>query len=188
MDQPSSTPYPVDALLENARLWDQLEPYEDDSLWFIQWMKLPVQLENDYLRDMLAWEQAPVLPVREWFSPPLELPPPRSVPDEELSELLQQVIDRLFQQRIVLHHTDHLSDRELYELIYCGILPAREKRLDSPHVYYHWDCADLASHPQLWLRYYATEQQRRRWSRENHLPLPPREEPPYRRRLPQVEL
>ncbi len=182
------SPSPVDQLLENARLWDQLEPYEDDSLWFIRCMRPPVEVENQYLEAMLAWEQAPVLPVAQWFDPPLELPPPQEVSPKELPQLLDEVVHKLFQRRIVLHFTDHLSDRELYEIIYRGILPAREKRLDLPGVYYHWDCADVASHPQVWLRYYATEQQRRRWSREHHLPLPPRETPPYRRRWPRVEL
>ena len=187
MSAPSG-PSPAEQLLENARLWNLLEPYEDDSLWFIRWMKPPVQVENAYLRDMLAWEQAPVLPVAQWFEPPLEIPPPGQLDDQELPKVLEEVIDKLFQKRIVLHFTEHLSDRELYEVIYRGILPAREKRLELPDVYYHWDCADLASHPQVWLRYYATERQRRRWSQEHHLPLPPREDPPFPRRLPRVEL
>ena len=80
---------------------------------------------------MLAWEQAPVLPIFKWFDPELRLPRPEVLTDEDLHQILCDVIDKLFEQRIVLDFTDHLSDRELYCLIFRDILPAREKKLEG---------------------------------------------------------
>ncbi len=37
---------------------------------------------------MLAWERAPVLPIAHWFEPPLELPPPDTLTEEELHLVL----------------------------------------------------------------------------------------------------
>ena len=56
---------------------------------------------------------------------------------------------KLFQKRIVLDFTDHLNDRELYCLIFRDILPAREKKLDGPSNYLHWDCTGANCDPEV---------------------------------------
>jgi hypothetical protein len=96
----------------------------------------------------------------------------------------------LFEQRIVLDFTDHLSDRELYCLIYRDILPCREKKIDVPDNYLHWDCADVGGDATTWLRYYATEEERLAWIEDVEFdePLPAAEKPPYPRRLPRRPL
>ncbi|MCU0511904.1 MAG: hypothetical protein MUE40_04960, partial [Anaerolineae bacterium] len=72
---------------------------------------------------------------------------------------LTYVIDRLFSVRVVLEMTDHLSDRELYTLIYRDILPACEKKIDLAGNYLCWRCLDEAD-TENWLRFYATETER----------------------------
>src|SRR5690606_38578395 len=74
----------VDLLLENARLRDALEPFYDDSLTVLDVRRLPTQEENEFLESMLAWEQAPVLPISRWFEPELVLPAPESLTDKQL--------------------------------------------------------------------------------------------------------
>ncbi len=141
-------------------------------------------LENEYLASILAWERAPVLAISRWFEPELVLPPPDTLRDEELHELLWDTIRRLYDQRIVLEFTDHLSDRELYCLLIRDILPACEKKLDVPKNYLHWHCLDPDDDPDTWLRFYATVEERQGWAEENQREMPSRQRPPYPRIMP----
>jgi hypothetical protein len=52
----------------------------------------------------------------------------------------------------------------------------------------HWDCADVGGDPTTWLRYYASQEERLAWATDLADPLPPSEEPPYRRQLPRRPL
>lgn len=178
-------PDEVEELLRNAELRDELEPYYDESISRVNVRHLPITVENEFLASMLAWERAPVLPIYRWFSPELRPPRPDVLSDEDLHSILWDVIQKLYEKRIVLDFTDHLSDRELYSLIYRDILPSREKKIDSATNYLHWDCARGNGDPEIWLRYYATKAERQAWARTYRQPLPPTAEPPYRRRLPQ---
>ena len=94
------------------------------------------------------------------------------------------MIDKLHEKRIVLDFTDHLTDRELYTLIYRDILPAREKKLDSPNNYLHWDCTGVTCDPEVWLMYYASDEERQEWGETYRQPLPPQCASPYPRNLP----
>jgi len=186
-------PEEVDHLLRNAQLRDALEPYMDEALSYVNVASLPTPMENEYLASMLAWERAPILPISAWFDPPLEIPHPDDFShgrdgERQLSAVLWETIHRLFERRIVLDFTDHLSDRQLYTLIYRDILPAHEKKIDSPDSYLHWDCADLGEDSEIWLRYYATDKEREQWEEEFGEPVPSKETPPYRRRLPRRPL
>jgi len=176
----------VEQLLLNAQLRDELEPYLDESLQCVNVRELPTAVENEFLASMLAWERAPVLSIRQWFSPPLALPPPDELSDGELHEILWHAIHKLYSKRIVLDFTDHLNDRQLYCLVYRDILPSREKKIDLPRNYLHWNCADSDpdAEPEIWLTYYATEQERFVWVEETGRTLPDAQTPPYPRKMP----
>lgn len=178
------TPEEVDHLLLNAQLRNELEPFLDESVNLVNVRRMPTPTENEFLASMLAWERAPVLSLSQWFNPELVIPPPESLSDARLSEILSATIHRLYEKRIVLEFTDHLTDRQLYCVIYRDILPSPEKKIDLPKNYLHWHCLDDADEPELWLRYYASEHERREWAAENELPLPPTERPPYPRKMP----
>jgi hypothetical protein len=182
-DQRTASP-DVDHLLLNARLRDELEPFFDESVDLINSRVLSTPSENEYLASMLAWERAPALPLSQWFQPELTLPHPDTLPDNELNSLLWQTIDRLFAQRIVLEFTDHLSDRELYCLLIRDILPSREKKVDMPRNFLHWHCLDADDAPEIWLRYYASPEEREMWAAETGEPLPSASLPPYPRAMP----
>jgi hypothetical protein len=174
----------VDQLLRNAELRDELERYLDESVSRVNIQHWSLAAENDFLASMLAWEQAPVLPIYRWFDPELRLPRPDLLSDQNLHKILGDVVGKLFQKRIVLDFTDHLSDRELYTLIYRDILPAREKKLDYPSNYLHWDCTGPNGDPEAWLCYYASEEERDEWAECYEQPLPPQLPAPYPRDLP----
>lgn len=186
----SSSPslHDVDILLRNAELWERLEPYLDESIGCVNLRQSPTAVENDYLASMLAWEEAPILPIAGWFDPELRLPEPAELELEQLREILWRTIHRLYERRIVLDFTDHLSDRELYDLIRRDILASREKKIDSVCTYLHWDCSKAELDPQAWLRFYATAEERLNWSRETGETPPAPERPPYPRSLPRRPL
>lgn len=178
----------VDQILLNAQLRDELEPYLDDSLVALNRDEVPTSRENEFLASMLAWERAPAIPISRWFEPELSLPAPESLDDAALHDRLWETVQLLFDQRIVLDFTDHLTDRQLYTLIYRDILPSFEKRIEGSPAWLHWDCADAGNDADAWLRYYASEAEREDWAEDSNDSLPPKEELPYRRNLPRGPL
>src|SRR5215471_3979453 len=184
VEQPK--PEEVEHLLRNAQLRDELEPYLDEAVLSLNKEEVPTPVENEFLASMLAWERAPILPIAQWFAPELQLPAPDKLSDRELPRVLRDTIARLFEKRVVLDFTDHLTDRELYCLIWRDILPSPEKKIDNSSSYLHWDCSDASGDAQLWLRYYATAEEREQWAEDFGDALPPHEEPPYRRNLPRA--
>jgi hypothetical protein len=179
----------VDDILWNAELRSELEPYFDESISEIDscsW-QLPLHEENEYLKDMLDWEHAPVLPVCRWFEPELHPQHPTRLSDKEISRILDDLIRRLYEKKIVLDFTDHLSDRELYKLICQNILPMWEKKLDNRQNFMHWDCSCVGgiTDATIWLTYYAGDEEREEWAEYYHQPLPSKELPLYPRDLPQ---
>jgi len=109
---------------------------------------------------------------------------PDTVADEDLSRSLTNLIWSLNDLHVIVENTDHLSDRELYVelLAYC----------DEPNVCFvgipgaanHW--SPIGSYGEeevkIWLRYYASDEDRERHAREypNDY-MPPSELPPYPR-------
>jgi hypothetical protein len=174
----------VDQLLLNARLRDELEPYLDESVHVLDCRQMPTQQENEFLASMLAWEKAPILPIAQWFEPALFLPAPDALSELELHSLLWTTIERLYERRITLEFTDHLSDRQLYCLIGRDILPSPEKKLEVSRNYLQWHCLDFDQDAETWLRYYASNEDRRTWAAENGGQLPPAMQPPYPRKMP----
>jgi hypothetical protein len=178
----------VDQLLLNAQLRNELEPFLDESVHILDCRRLPTQAENEFLAQMLAWERAPVLPISQWFDPALVLPAPDKLSDEQLADLLAETIERLYDQRIVLELTEHLTDRQLYTLIYRDILPSNEKKIDLPRNFLHWHCLDPDTDEQVWLTYYASDEERDAWAEERGEKLPPQLPAPHPRKMPRRPL
>ncbi len=175
----------VDLLMLNARLRDELEPYIDESVSLVHFRQMNLKEENSFLESMLAWERAPALPISCWSLPELVLPRPSSLDSDVLDTLLADTVERLYAVRVVLEMTDHLSNRELYTLIYRDILPACEKKVDLPGNFLCWRCLD-ESDTETWLTYYASESERLTWLETNAGPLPRTRELPYPRKLPRA--
>jgi hypothetical protein len=186
---PESSKYDeVEHLLRNAQLRDELEPLFDESVDRLNPAAMTTRSENEFLESMLEWERAPILPIYQWFSPPLVLPHPNRLNQQQLSIVLRATIEKLFEKHIVLDFTDHLSDYQLYGIIFRDILPSHEKMLQRRTSYLHWDCANIDENPETWLRYYATDNERAMWSEDSDEPPPPRDEPPFQRQLPRAPL
>jgi hypothetical protein len=145
----------------------------------------PPEVHEEFLRNIIAWETGPFTSHFEMLqSDGIELPSPDALGDEALSAKLWEVIRGLARRNAHLHHTDHLSDRALYEELWSETL--HEETLAHPGP--GWECGiDMIGSGseediQTGLRYYDSEAQRRHWARD--FPgdtIPPHEDPPYDR-------
>lgn len=112
----------------------------------------------------------------------IELPPPYRVPEESLEPLLVSIVDALASMRVFLELTDHLSDRELYEILWSEVL--REEVWMSDHrdaATFLSLCRYEAEDTEAWLRYYADDEERSRWALDCRAEVPPHCELPYDR-------
>lgn len=115
----------------------------------------------------------------------VDLPYPNDVDEKVLATKLWEVIHALAGLRVFLRHTDHLSDRELYELLWWDFL--RQETLDTtalPEMRCKLDILGDRNGEQLYLylKFYAEEQERRLWSEQYpDSPLPTHLDPPFRR-------
>lgn len=172
----------VEQLLRNLALRCELEPFYDESISRVS-NHLSVPQENEYLASMLAWEKAPVLPIAQWFDPPLTLPRPENLDAESLRRVLMETIHKLHDKRVVLEHTGHLNDRQLYCLIGRDILPSPEKKLDNFSHYLKWSCIDPESDLETWLMHYASDEERDSYA-DAGMMIPNKSPVPFSRSLP----
>ena len=73
-------------------------------------------------------------------------------------------------------------------MIFRDILPSEEKKMEDGESYLHWDCADTSRNPEIYLRYYASDQERQEWEEEHGHPPPERTRAPFLRQLPKKPL
>ena len=63
-------------------------------------------------------------------------------------------------------------------------MPSHEKKVDLPKNYLHWHCINEEEDVELWLRFYASDEERDQWAAESGRQAPPHQLPPYPRKLP----
>jgi hypothetical protein len=107
-----------------------------------------------------------------------ELPAPETLEDAGLTIILMKTARDLASLGVYLIHTDHLSDRQLYEYLFTEGLREEAILFPDPHV------LDLAAcvtdeDVQTFLRYYADDGQRRALARI--CAVPDRETAPFDR-------
>jgi hypothetical protein len=181
----------ADALLENAKLREETKEYLDETL-LRRFRPFSVEEENEYLRETLAWESAPILSIENWLSPswsPLDV---STASESTIAAALLDLLERLRRLNHEIWRADHLSNRRLYELIVHRILPCKLKFLTSarsPNVWnfeFYTEYELLDSSDEIWLTYYATPEERLLWSQDRNAALPPRRTPPFARRFPSL--
>jgi len=154
----------------------------------------PEDLHDRFLKNIALYEeQEPESPFELLPKSGIALPAPEELGDEDMGRKLWDVIHGLAQLGAFLHHTDHLSDRELYIELWSDAL--REPAVlmpGEPSYAYHIDLVGSGSEEdiELFLKYYASNKERREWLKDWPTdPLPDREKPPYDRdrRLPVAE-
>jgi len=141
-----------------------------DELSFFESEDMPRELQEQFWERVVAFEEA------EWgtsfdrlVQSGIELPAPEELDDSQLSAKLWEVIRGLAMLQTFLYSTDHLSDRELYEELWHEVL-----REETPYMpvndnsICHIDLVSSGSEHdnELYLRYYADEEDRRRWAKD----------------------
>ena len=147
---------------------------------------MPADMEEEFLRHVLEYESAePISLLQLLTNSGLEVPAPNELDDETLAGKLKEVIDRMASLGAYLIHTNHLSDRALYEYLYNDGL--REEAVlfpENPSYAYMIDLTGSGSEEDnhVYLKYYADEKYRRDWA--NDWPddtVPEHEDPPFDR-------
>lgn len=147
---------------------------------------MPADMEEEFLRHVLEYEHAePISLLRLLENSGLEVPPPDQLDEESLTIKLKEIVARMASLGAYLLHTDHLSDRALYEYLFHDGL--REEAVlfpENPSYAYMIDLTGSGSDEdnQVYLKYYADEEHRRRWAHDwPDDPLPDHEDPPFNR-------
>jgi hypothetical protein len=147
---------------------------------------MPADMEEEFLRHVLEYESAePISLLKLLTNSGLEVPAPDELDDETLGSKLKDIIDRMASLGAYLMHTNHLSDRALYEYLFHDGL--REEAVlfpENPSYAYMIDLTGSGSEEdnQIYLKYYADEKYRRDWA--NDWPddtVPEHEDPPFDR-------
>ena len=152
-------------------------PLDDDDL--------PPDVEEAFLENVLAFETAPKTTyAKRLLTANIWLPGPDTLSSDALTAKLKEVVHGLAQQQTYLSHTDHLSDRELYTMLWEKLL-----NLDTADVPLDPDAAVIIDilgggteeDLQLYLRHYASEEDRLVWEGQLEEPIPEHEAPPFDR-------
>ena len=147
---------------------------------------MPADMEEEFLRHVLEYETAePISLLRLLENSGVEVSAPETLDQNSLTAKLKDVIERMASLGAYLLHTNHLSDRGLYEYLYHDGL--REEAVlfpENPSYAYIIDLTGSGSDDdnQIYLKYYADEEHRRQWAEDwPDDPLPPHAEPPFDR-------
>jgi hypothetical protein len=147
---------------------------------------MPADMEEEFLRHVLEYETAEQISLlRLLENAGLEVPAPETLDDGALKIKLKEIIDRMASLGAYILHTNHLSDRDLYEYLYNDAL--REETVlfpENPSYAYMIDLTGSGGDDDnlTYLKYYADEEYRRQWAHDwPDDPMPEHEEPPFDR-------
>jgi hypothetical protein len=90
----------------------------------------------------------------------------------------------MWEEGVILYSTDHLSDRELYTLLWTDLLIEDHENIpEGLAVTTHLDILGgwSADDMEVFLRYYADDEMRKEWAEEYSKPIPEHIDPPYDR-------
>lgn len=147
---------------------------------------VPSRIEEAFLEQVLAYERAEFdTNFNRLVQRGVAMPPAAELDDVALSAKLWEVIRELGELRCFLHDTEHLSDRELYDWLWrAGLRDETPDISGSPDGAWHTSPigAGNTEDAAIWLKYYATEEERRRWNCDYPSdPIPAHEAMPFDR-------
>ena len=146
----------------------------------------PPHIQEQFWRRIIAAESAiEEQPFDVLTRSGLTLPSPEELDDSHITAELWKVVRGLALIGMYLEFTDHLSDRELYARLWTDILRVPTAlQSDDGAVAWHVDLTASGSDDgiETYLKYYADEDDRRRWADEwPDDPLPEAERLPFDR-------
>ena len=175
-----------------ARLREELEKLGGSTTSF---EAMPADMEEEFLRHVLEYETAqPISLFTMLENCGTEIPALDDLSDDALWPRLKEIVETMASLGAYLLHTNHLTDRQLYEYLYMEGL--REEAVlfpENPSYAYMIDLTGSGSEEdnQIYLKYYADEEHRKQWAQDwPEDPMPDHEDPPFDRdrHLPQSPL
>jgi hypothetical protein len=149
---------------------------------------IPADMEEEFLRHVLEYETQEPVSLLTWLAKSgIEVPDPDQLDDKTLSIKLQEVIYGMAYVGAYLLHTNHFSDRELYELLSDCLTEEVVLFPENPDYAYIIDMiggmeSGSDEDIQTYLKYYANEQQRVKWGHDwPGDKIPKHEDPPFDR-------
>ncbi len=147
----------------------------------------PPELLEEFWKSVVETEKAGwTTGRRQMEEDGVALPPPDKLDDGQIADKLRELLDRLARRCTYVFHTDHMSDRQLYERMWDDSL--NESFSDRPvkpgYGGYFIDLVGSGSeeHTYLHHKYYADEKNRQDWLEEwPDYDMPAHEDPPYDR-------
>jgi hypothetical protein len=143
------------------------------------------EIEEQFWKNVVGFEEATWRqPYEVLIESGISLPSPEELDDPRLTAKLWEVINALALLRVYLQSTNHLSDRELYAHLWSESL--REEMVLHPedaNYACYLDVIGSGSEEdiEIYLKYYADDEERQRWATEWNEALPARERQPFDR-------
>lgn len=168
------------------RMKRELDEISGGKMYSGSFGPVPSKMEEAFLEQVLAYERAEFdMNFNRLVQRGVAMPPAAELDDTILSTTLSEIIRELGELRCFLHDTDHLSDRELYDWLWSrGLRDESPDVSDMPDGAWHTSPIGAGNNEDtaIWLKYYASEEERQRW----HLdypsdPMPAREALPFDR-------
>lgn len=154
----------------------------------------PPEVSEQFWQGMLDWDTCEYTRhIDQLADLGIQLPAPGDPNGSQLVEKLWEMINGLAELRVYLYRTDHLSDRELYTLLWEEMLRDETPVLPPNSGWRcHLDILGGCSEEDLYLdrKYYADEEERAQWAKDwPEDEMPDHVDPPYDRdsRLPKAE-
>src|SRR3954464_2235856 len=127
------------------------------------------EIQEQFWKNVLAFENAPeVAPFDELLHSGLALPPPDELDDAALLRKLWEIIRGLEDLGVYLEFTNHLSDRQLYAILWSRVLhQPLPLTPDDGDAAWHMGVSASGGDDDgvdVYLTYYADEDDRRRWA------------------------
>ena len=149
---------------------------------------MPADIEEEFLRHVFEYETQEPVSLLTWLAKSgIEVPDPDQLDDKTLSVKLQEVIYGMAYVGAYLLHTNHLSDRELYEFLSDCLTEEVVMFPENPDYAYIIDMiggveSGSDEDIQTYLKYYADEKARVKWGHDwPGDKIPKHEDPPFDR-------
>ncbi|MBQ9371946.1 MAG: hypothetical protein IJU03_07135 [Thermoguttaceae bacterium] len=176
---------------ENEYLKWALDDYRDDSFCWLFSQDMPPEEERRFLEEFRDWDHAPIRKVGAILAGKCVLIDPKTASDDDVFYALEALRAALRARNLHLVYTDHLSDRNLYELIVKKIFAHEIKDFGDQQPATYWDFCSYEedeSHrlrpsdvDDVFLSYFATDEERYEWAQYNDRPLPAKRAVRYHR-------
>ena len=175
----------VDREIRIHQMRDRIEEIAGEYLASGEMPDLPQELEEAFWDHVLEMEDSTFgVPFDTLRADGLAMLPPDELDDASVKDALWEVIRACAKHHLFFHHTDHLSDRELYAYLWEDGLRHVMMGFGILSGNVHLDIIGGGSNEDIILgqRFYDDDEMRKYWA--EHYPddpLPPREKPPYDR-------